>query len=141
MAPTVLARAGVAAFNGIQGASLLPLLAGDTTSIRDELLIEEEGQHTYLGFSGRVRMRSLVTARHRLSVYDGVPWGELYDLAEDPHETGNLWDDAEAKKLRAELMEHLARTMLAGSDTSPYADRARMTGRRRPRSSPLPACR
>lgn len=120
MAPTVLARAGVAAFNGIQGASLLPLLAGDTTSIRDELLIEEEGQRTYLGFSGRVRMRSLVTARHRLSVYDGVPWGELYDLAEDPHETGNLWDDAEAKKLRAELMERLARTMLAGSDTSPY---------------------
>ena len=141
VAPTVLARAGVAAFNGIQGASLLPLLAGDTTSIRDELLIEEEGQRTYLGFSGRVRMRSLVTARHRLSVYDGVPWGELYDIAEDPHETGNLWDDAEAKKLRAELMERLARTMLAGSDTSPYADRARMTGRRRPRSSPLPARR
>ena len=29
-------------------------------------------------------------------------------------------DDAGAKKLRAELMERLARAMLAGADTSPY---------------------
>ena len=119
LAPTVLARAGVAPFNGIQGKSLLPLIGGEET-LRDELLIEEEGQRTYLGFPGRVRMRSLVTARHRLSVYDGVSWGELYDLGEDPHETANLWDDAGAKKLRAELMERLARTMLACSETSPY---------------------
>jgi arylsulfatase A-like enzyme len=119
-APTVLARAGVAAFNGIQGASLLPLIAGDVETVRDELLIEEEGQRLYLGFSGRVRMRSLVTARHRLSLYDGVPWGELYDLGEDPQEAINLWDDAGAKKLRGEMIERLARAMLAGSETSPY---------------------
>ena len=120
LAPTVLARAGVAAFNGIQGTSLLPLMAGDVEAILDELLIEEEGQRIYLGFAGRVRMRSLLTARHRLSVYDGVPWGELYDLGDDPQETVNLWDDAGAKKLRAELTERLARTMLACSETSPY---------------------
>ena len=119
-APTVLARAGVAAFNGIQGASLLPLIEGVAEPPRDELLIEEEGQRVYLGFAGRVRMRSLVTARHRLSVYDGVPWGELYDLGDDPDETVNLWDDAGARKLRAELTERLARAMLAGADTSPY---------------------
>jgi arylsulfatase A-like enzyme len=120
LAPTVLARAGVTAFNGIQGVSLLPLIGGGEEPRRDELVIEEEGQRTYLGFSGRVRMRSLVTAHHRLSVYDGVPWGELYDLGEDPHETVNLWDDASSTKLRAELIERLARAMLASSDTSPY---------------------
>ncbi len=119
-APTVLARAGVTAFNGIQGQSLLPLIAGDAAALRDELLIEEEGQRVYLGFSGRVRMRSLVTAHHRLSVYDGVPWGELYNLGADPHETANLWEDPSALKLRAELTERLARTMLAGAETSPY---------------------
>ena len=120
LAPTVLARAGVTPYNGIQGTSLLPLIGGGAETLRDEPLIEEEGQRTYLGFSGRVRMRSLVTARHRISVYDGVEWGELYDLREDPHETANLWDDAGATKLRAELVERLARTMLAGSETSPY---------------------
>jgi len=61
-----------------------------------------------------------VTARHRLSVYDGVPWGELYDLGEDPEETINLWDDAGALKLRAEMMERLTRAMLSNSETSPY---------------------
>ena len=67
---------------------------------RDELLIEEEGQRTYLGFPGRVRMRSLVTARHRLSVYDGVPWGELYDLDADPHEAVRTMDaDGDAAAL------------------------------------------
>jgi hypothetical protein len=30
------------------------------------------------------------------------------------------WNDAGAQKLRAELMERLARSMLAASDTSPY---------------------
>jgi len=120
LAPTVLARAGVAPFNGIQGKSLLPLIGGGEETLRDEVLIEEEGQRTYLGFPGRVRTRSLVTARHRLSVYDGVSWGELYDRSEDPHETANLWDDAGAKKLRAELIERLARRMLACSETSPY---------------------
>ena len=120
LAPTVLARAGVPAFNGIQGTSLLPLMAGEAETVRDELVIEEEGQRVYLGFTGRVRMRSLVTARHRLSVYDGVPWGELYDLVEDPEETTNLWDDADARNPRAEMTERLARAMLANSETSPY---------------------
>jgi arylsulfatase A-like enzyme len=120
LAPTVLARARVAGFNGIQGASLLPLIDGTKAMLRDELLIEEEGQRVYLGFAGRVRMRSLLTTRHRLSVYDGVSWGELYDLGDDPDETVNLWNDAGAQKLRAELTERLARSMLAASDTSPY---------------------
>src|SRR5262249_57980959 len=119
-APTVLAGAGVAPFNGIQGRSLLPLIAGEASTLRDELLIEEEGQRVYLGFAGRVRMRSLVTARHRLSVYDGVPWGELYDFGDDPGETVNLWDDSSASQLRAELTERLARAMLAASETSPH---------------------
>lgn len=120
LAPTILARAGVAPFNGIQGRSLLPLIEGREASLRDALLIEEEGQRTYLGFSGRVRMRSLVTAQHRISVYDGVEWGELYDRQADPDETVNLWDDAGARTVRGELMERLARAMLACSETSPY---------------------
>jgi arylsulfatase A-like enzyme len=119
-APTVLARAGVTGYNGIQGQSLLSLMEGRADSVRDALLIEEEGQRTYLGFAGRVRMRSLVTDRYRLSLYDGVPWGELYDFGDDPHEAVNLWDVPDAVKLRAELTERLARTMLAHADASPY---------------------
>ena len=119
LAPTILARAGVTPFNGMQGKSLLPLMAGGGAP-HEEILIEEEGQRTYLGFAGRVRTRSLVTARHRISVYDGVAWGELYDWQDDPGELVNLWDDSGSRALRGELSERLARKMLSFSETSPY---------------------
>jgi hypothetical protein len=68
-------------------------------------------------------MRSVITDRHRLSLYDGVSWGELYDLREDPDEFVNLWDDAAARNLRGSLSEELGRAMLEHSETSPYPTR------------------
>lgn len=120
IAPTLLERAGVEPWNGIQGRSLLPLVAGRRERVRERLLIEEEGQRYYLGFDDRVRMRSVITGRHRLSLYDGVPWGELYDLREDPDELVNLWDDSGARALRAGLVEELVRAMIEHSEMSPY---------------------
>ncbi|OLL30794.1 sulfatase [Burkholderia sp. SRS-W-2-2016] len=127
LAPTVLERAGVAPFNGIQGASLLPLIdaahepAGAAPdNWRDAVLIEEEAQRQLFGFAARPRVRTLQTGRFRLSLYDGQTWGELYDLAEDPHELRNLWSEPAYAQHKAEAMERLGRTMLALSDTSPY---------------------
>lgn len=120
IAPTILERAGVEPWNGIQGRSLLPLIEGRRERLRERLLVEEEGQRYYLGFSDRVRMRSLLTARYRLSLYDGVPWGELYDLGEDPDELDNRWDDPQARALRGELVEELARAMMEHAEASPY---------------------
>jgi hypothetical protein len=60
------------------------------------------------------------STRHRISIYDGVDWGELYDLQEDPDETANLWNEPGATRLRGELMERLAKARLAGAETSPY---------------------
>jgi arylsulfatase A-like enzyme len=118
LAPTILARADVPPFNGMQGSDLAPVLAGSPRH-HDDLLIEEEGQRPQVGFPARVRMRTLVTEGHRLSLYDGMQWGELYDLARDPDELVNLWDDAASAPLRAVLMERLARKMVALSETSP----------------------
>jgi arylsulfatase A-like enzyme len=120
IAPTILARAGVARFNGMQGYDLGPLMAGRDTGLRDAIVIEEESQRPMAGLPGRVRMRSLITARHRLSLYDGVDWGELYDLDGDPNELVNRWDDPACAGLRAELVLQLTRNMIALSETSPY---------------------
>ncbi|HUB98133.1 MAG TPA: sulfatase-like hydrolase/transferase [Stellaceae bacterium] len=120
LAPTILARASVAPFNGIQGRDLAPLFSGAARTHHADLLIEEEGQRPQVGFDSRVRMRSLITDRHRLSVYDGVPWGEIYDLANDPDELVNLWDDPASAGVRADLVIRLARKMIALTDTSPY---------------------
>jgi arylsulfatase A-like enzyme len=122
LAPTILERAGVPTPNGMQGRSLQGIVSGaaGATAVRDVLLVEEEGQRRDFGWPHRVRMRSLLDGRHRLTLYDGVAWGELYDLRDDPLESRNLWDDAGAAPVRAALTERLARSMLAACDQSPY---------------------
>ncbi|MCB2030772.1 MAG: sulfatase, partial [Rhodoferax sp.] len=68
----------------------------------------------------RTRMRTLCTATHRLSIYDGQDWGEIYDLATDPHENHNLWDQPDCAGLRRDLLHRLALAMMRYGDTSPH---------------------
>jgi arylsulfatase A-like enzyme len=127
IAPTILERAGITEWNGIQGRSMLPLMSSEpqarAATRRSDLLIEEEGQRYYMGFADRIRMRTLRDARYRLSVYDGVSWGELYDLEADPLETQNLWDEPTAATVRASMTERMARAMIELAETSPYPER------------------
>jgi arylsulfatase A-like enzyme len=123
IADTILDRVGLAAFNGMQGHSLLAATRGEADAGRDAVLIEEDGQRTYLGFAGPTRARTLVTRRWRLSLYDSAEWGELYDLEADPGEAINLWDDPRHAGRRAEMTERLARTLIAGNDHSPLPTR------------------
>ena len=74
-----------------------------------------------MGFRNNFRARSLITKSHRLTLYEGVEWGELYDLESDPHEMLNLWNEVKAREQRAELSEALARKMMALMDASPLA--------------------
>ncbi|HZT90379.1 MAG TPA: sulfatase-like hydrolase/transferase [Stellaceae bacterium] len=119
IAATVLERAGLASFNGMQGASLLGLIHGTRERLREAIVVEEEGQRIYMGFDRRVRMRTLVTEHCRLSLYDGVGWGEFYDLREDPQELANLWDDPGRREALREATDRLVREMIALTDTSP----------------------
>ena len=115
IAATVLDRAGLGAVNGMHGRSWR-----SAAQPREGLLIEEESQRADFGLDRRLRMRTWRTAHHRLTLYDGQDWGELYDLQQDPHELRNLWAEADQRELRAGLTEQLLRAMLAASDDSPY---------------------
>jgi len=70
----------------LHGRSLLPLLRGETTTGRDEILVE---------FGGLGPAMTLLTYRHKDLKYgwNVVNRDELYDLAADPHEMHNLIDD------------------------------------------------
>lgn len=116
---TLLARAGLEPFHGMQGRNLLPLIRGEAQAVRQGIVVEEDNQRSFLGFDRPVRLRTLITSRWRLSVYRGVEWGELYDLQEDPLEMVNLWDDPRHAATRAALSEQLVQEMQELADDSP----------------------
>jgi arylsulfatase A-like enzyme len=120
LARTILDRAGLEGHNGMQGVTLLPAMEGGATG-HDALVIEEHQRRGYMGFGNNFRARSLMTEDHRLTLYEGVEWGELYDLKNDAAEMRNLWDDPAAAHRRHELTERLARKLMELSDTSPLA--------------------
>ena len=119
IARTVLDRARIAPYNGIQGKSLMPLIDGAPDDPAADIVVEDDQQRTILGFDEPPRVRTLVTQGWRMTLYHGVDWGELYDLENDPSELVNLWDDPSAGDARAECMERLARQQIALVDRSP----------------------
>ena len=52
-------------------------------------------------------------------MHHGEAVGELYDLAVDPRERRNLWDDAGAGKVKAELMQRLLDRVAYAADPLP----------------------
>ena len=120
IAKTILARAGLQGHNGMQGADLMRAVNGGDSG-RDGLVIEEHQRRGYMGFKNNFRARTLITENQRLTLYEGADWGELYDFPSDPDEMNNRWNDPNFRAQRNELMEMLARKMMALADSSPLA--------------------
>lgn len=123
LSASILRRANIAVPNGMQGKALFDADGSSRPSGRDAVLIEENQQRAYLGFSQPVRVRTVVTHTHRLSVFAEGDWGELYDLQTDPGETRNLWDEPDARVLRESLLMRLVQQILEHSETSPRPTR------------------
>ena len=120
LARTILHRVGLAPANGTQGHSLAPLLRGEAERVRDRLLLEYTTQYPYLGFDDVLAVNTLLDDRWRLSVWEGCDWGELYDLAEDPEELRNLWEDPGYAAVRGDLLLRLVHEMQAHAERSPH---------------------
>lgn len=107
LAPTLLAAAGIDVPVAMQGVSQCAAWR-DAGSARDHAIVEMHHNR------GLVHLRTLVTARYKLTVYRGRPeWGELFDLEQDPGELRNLYHDADASELRGRLIEQLLHADLA----------------------------
>jgi arylsulfatase A-like enzyme len=105
LVPTILSSAGAAGDARLDGRDALPLLRGETEGIRDGAMIEcVDDPH-------KLRLKTYVTLDRKLTWYHGHAFGELYDLALDPREKVNRWDDpayAEDKhRLLGRIMEKL----------------------------------
>ncbi|MEM6939569.1 MAG: sulfatase-like hydrolase/transferase [Pseudomonadota bacterium] len=119
---TILECAGLEMFHGHQGQSFLPATTGGAGP-RKEALIEYNDGGRRLGFASPARVRALLTPEWKYVLYRDEPWGELYDLENDPNETENLWDNAAHKETRAHLAERLCHHLTAQMDESPRSDR------------------
>lgn len=119
---SILDRAGLRPYNGMQGRSFLKSLDGTQTH-RDEVLIEHNDGGPRMGFERAARVRTMRTSKWRFSVFAGEKWGELYDLQADPRETRNLWDDPAYAADKADLSLRLVHHLTFQMDESPRAMR------------------
>lgn len=119
---TFLDAAGVDPMPTAQGTSLLPLARDEVTETRGWALCEYRNSgHAY---DPPVHATMLRTGNHKLVVQHGAPattrprTGELYDLAADPRELTNLWDDAGSSDIRIELERMLLDVLVATENRS-----------------------
>ena len=108
LAPTFLDVAGVEAPEGLHGASLAPLFAGETPERwRDAIYYHYQQRDSGRTTHTVAPHLGLRTASHKLVyVYDHDAW-ELYDLARDPHEVENRAGDEAYAELQRQLTERL----------------------------------
>lgn len=119
---SILDRAGLAPYDGIQGRSFLKSLDG-TQPQREEVSIEHNDGGPRMGLEQAARVRTIRTQKWRFSVFAGEDWGELDDLVADPRETKNLWDDPSYSSAKAELSMRLIEHLTFQMDESPRATR------------------
>ena len=113
LAPTVLSRAGLNPYFGIQGLDLF-----DPLKTHAGMLVEDYAIAYLRDASSRAHFVSYLTDDARLSRYESSGWGELYNLLEDPDERINLWDANSAEKMKAKLHEDFVHELIAKHDRS-----------------------
>ena len=97
---TFLKAAGVTVPGTMQGVDQMPVWRGEQPAARYHLLVEFRHQPT------TIHMKTLVEDRYKITLHYRQPYGELYDLQEDPGELHNLWDRPEHAALKADLLRH-----------------------------------
>jgi arylsulfatase A-like enzyme len=92
LAPTMLDAAGIEVPKWMEGRPLRDLP-------REHVLTEND-----FNIMVRIPMRTLTTTRYKLHRYLEAPFGELYDLQEDPGEIVNRYDDPDYAAVKSDLL-------------------------------------
>lgn len=111
LAPTILARAGLNPYFGIQGLDLF-----DASKSHPAMLIEDYSIAYLRDASSRSHFVTLLTDKLRISRYESSDWGELYNLEDDPEERKNLWDALSCQTLKSQLHERFVKELIANHD-------------------------
>ena len=105
IAPTLMEAAGLEIPYYMQGRSFYRILTGEADPHHFKDAVYSEFYHALKGSHEDINATMYFDGRYKLVRYHGKTRGELYDLAEDPDEFCNLWDNPEYTGLKAELLE------------------------------------
>jgi arylsulfatase A-like enzyme len=103
--PTILDVLDIKISERIQGRSLVPIINGSSNSSRA----------AHAEFPNAKMLR---TEQWKLVHYLHAPYGELYNLRDDPYEIKNLYDDPAAAGARHEMESALADWLIDSQDPS-----------------------
>jgi uncharacterized sulfatase len=103
--PTVLSAIGLPILSDTDGVDTMPMLTGEAESVRDSVLVECVDDPRGL------RLKTIVTDTRKLTWYCGHPYGELYDLENDPSERINQWNNVSYATDKTYLMSHILAAM------------------------------
>ncbi len=109
---TFLVAAGGEAPPIMQGVNQWPVWQGLEAGARHWALVENRHNPT------TVHLRTLITQRHKLTLYRGSSEGEMFDLHQDPDETCNLYHDPAHQETRASLLHQFLQAEME-RETSP----------------------
>jgi uncharacterized sulfatase len=99
--PTMLNFAGLDVPMPMTGLDESAVWSGESEAARDHVVVENRHE------PDTIHAKTYVDARYKLTVYYNRPYGELFDLVEDPGEVRNLWDAPDAQGLKNELVMKL----------------------------------
>jgi arylsulfatase A-like enzyme len=120
-APTMLAAAGAAIPEDMQGMKLQPLLEGNADAWRDALYYH---YYEYPGIHMVKRHYGIKTKRHKLiHFYHDVDEWEMYDLKADPQEMRNVYGMPEYAEIQQKLHARLAELQKQYKDSPELAQK------------------
>lgn len=104
LGPTVLELAGLRPPASFEARSLLPALQGESWAGREFVFAE----HSRDGILQETEFMTMIRSRDwKLVHFLDEPFGQLFNLAEDPDEIHNLWDDPAAAPQKQHLLDAL----------------------------------
>jgi arylsulfatase len=99
--PAILEMAGAEVPESMEARSVLPALEGREWNEREAVFAE----HSKDGILQETEFMTMVRTREwKLVHFLGAPFGQLFDLVEDPDEVDNLWDDSNQLFKKFELL-------------------------------------